>query len=104
MAQKTFSRRSFLLGSAAFGGALGAIAYATRANAFAFEKVSPQSAIGVAFSNRCGSDAEHARIQAILEAELSKQSGAPGTYLTRQAICPICGCPITASRYIPKDL
>jgi hypothetical protein len=104
MAQKHFSRRAFLLSSAALGGAIAAVGHATQAGAFAFETVSPQSAIGVAFSNRCGSDSEHARLQALLEQELAKQSGTPGTYLTRQTICPICGCPITATRYIPKDL
>jgi hypothetical protein len=101
MAPRSFNRRSFLLGTAALGGVLAALAPARRAHAFAFEKVSPQSGLGVAFANRCGSDGEHARIRAMLEQELAKENGSSGSLLTRQALCPICGCPIIATRQVP---
>jgi hypothetical protein len=35
-----------------------------------------------------------------LQATLMNQPGAKGQTLTQTAVCPICGCPITASRTI----
>jgi len=93
------NRRAFLLGTAAaLGGGGAALALMRSASALSIEKISAQSPLGVAFSNRCQPDAEHERIRKLLEEQLSRESGAPGTTLTAQEFCPLCGCPIIVSR------
>lgn len=100
MTRKRMDRRSFLLSSAALGGAVALLGRAKPATAFSVETVPPASGLGIAYSNRCGSDSLHAQILAKLDAQLAGKTGDQGTYLTASEVCPICGCPITATRYI----
>jgi hypothetical protein len=100
MASKRLDRRAFLLGTAVLGGAMAVLGPARRAGAFTLQKIPPQSGLGIAIANRCKTDTEHAQILAELEKELASRTGASGSYVTETAYCPICGCPITAVRYI----
>ena len=102
MTMRTFDRRAFLLGTVALGGGVAGLAVMRPASALTLEKIPSASPLGVAFSNRCQPNAEHDRIRAMLEQQLAGQTGTPGTYISQQAYCPICGCPITVSRYIPN--
>ncbi|HLI13656.1 MAG TPA: hypothetical protein VKY65_18845 [Alphaproteobacteria bacterium] len=97
---RLLDRRGFLLSTAALGGGFALFGGARRAAAFSIEKIPPQSGLGLAYANRCKSDALHAQILATLDAKLAKETGAKGSFLTLTEICPICGCPITATRYI----
>jgi hypothetical protein len=94
------SRRNLLLGTACGAGLL-PLAVPSRARAFSTEDIVPGSGLGIAYANRCGSDAEHAAIRADLEQRLAAQPGAPGAAATISAVCPICGCPVYASRVSP---
>jgi hypothetical protein len=53
------------------------------------------SGVGLALSNRCGGDSEHARIASDLRSQLTARHAGPST--TASATCPICGCPITVT-------
>ena len=64
------------------------------------ETMSPQSSLGLAYSNRCGGNSMHAVVTARLEADLANQTGPVGTTLSETAVCPICGCPITVTRVV----
>ena len=100
MTRKLIDRRSFLLSGAALGGAVALLGRSESAAAFSVETIPAASGLGIAYANRCSSDAAHAQILAKLDAELAGKTGEQGTYLTASEICPICGCPITATRYI----
>jgi hypothetical protein len=90
------ARRRFLLGTAV--GGITALAAARPAGAFTTESITPGSALGLAYANRCGPDSEHARIRAELGARLTSQAAAPSTTISASEVCPICGCPIYVSR------
>ena len=85
------SRRSLLAGSAL--GAAGTALIMRPASALTFQDVPPTSGIGLALSNHCGGETEHAQLAADLRARLSSEGASPGTSAT--ATCPICGCPVT---------
>jgi hypothetical protein len=84
------SRRKLLLGSAL--GTTVALA-ARQADAFSIDEVPLRSGIGLALSNRCSGDSEHAQIASDLGAQLTARHARAGTMAS--ATCPICGCPIT---------
>jgi hypothetical protein len=94
------SRRSLLRGAAALVPGLALLGSGRGAQAFSMETMSPGSALGLAYSNRCGGDSMHPVITARLEADLANQTGPVGTTLSETAVCPICGCPITVTRVV----
>jgi hypothetical protein len=94
------SRRSLLKGSVALVPGLAILAAGRPAAAFSTETMNPGSGVGLAYSARCGSDSMHPVIMARLQAELANRTAAPGTMLSDTAVCPICGCPITATREV----
>jgi hypothetical protein len=100
MSSVVISRRRLLLGTAVSGVGLSALAAARPAGAFSTEYIAPSSSLGLAYSNRCGPDSEHAAIRAALYAQLATQASAPGTTVSASEVCPICGCPIYASRTV----
>jgi hypothetical protein len=99
---KTLSRRELLLGSAGIGAFATALALGGRAFAMSEEKLRGDSELGLAYANRCSAldGGAHAQIMGDLQAMLLKQPGQKGQVLTQTAICPICGCPVTASRTV----
>jgi len=101
MSGKHVDRRAFLLSSAGLGGLLALLAPGKAAQALTIEGIPPQSGLGLAMANRCTNAAGHAQILARLESELALRTGAPGSTLSLTEYCPICGCPIIATRTIP---
>ncbi len=100
--EKSLTRRQLLRATGLSTVALAGLG-ATRAFAMSEQTLKPDSELGVAFANRCtvaGNDGTHAQIRAQLQAVLMNQPGASGQTLTQTAVCPFCGCPITASRTI----
>jgi len=95
-------RRGFLLATCGVTTVvLAAINRPKPAQAFSLEEMNPKSAVGVAFANRCSTSAQgHADILAKLQAQLATMTGVKGTYIYDTAVCPFCGCPVTASRLI----
>lgn len=98
MNAKHVDRRSFLLSTAGLGGVFALLAGSGSARAFTIQGIPAQSGLGVAFANRCSGDAGHAQILARLESELAARGGAPGSSVSMTEYCPICGCPIIATR------
>jgi hypothetical protein len=94
------SRRRLLKGSVAVVPGLALLSFDRAAQAFSTETFSPQSSIGLAYSNRCGDDSMHPAIRARLAADLANQTGPVGTTLSETEVCPICGCPITVTRVV----
>jgi hypothetical protein len=98
---KPLDRRIFLRRFLKAGSALGsAMALARPAAAFTVQRVSPASPLGLDLADRCSAPAEHATIQALLEAKLAARTAPPGTTLYETAQCPVCGCMIAATRHI----
>jgi hypothetical protein len=97
-----FSRaRRLFVRSLAVGSALsGVLLRGRKAAALTVQQLGPDSAIGLDIAKRCGPMSEHAALLAELEAKLAESAGAVGTTLTATAPCPICGCPVTATREI----
>jgi hypothetical protein len=93
-------RRSFLRTLAIGSGTASVLAGVRSALALTVQQLGPESAIGSNVAKRCGPANEHAALLAELEAKLAESTGAPGTTLTATANCPICGCPVTATREI----
>ena len=98
MTDQTLSRRNLLLALAGAGSFL----VAGKAMAMSREPVSGGSELGVAYANRCTTqtDSAHAQLIGDLQAMLMQRGGAPGEVLTQTAYCPICGCPVTATRTV----
>jgi hypothetical protein len=94
------SRRGLLEGSVALMPAFAMMAATRSAAAFSTETMIPRSSTGLAYASRCGNDSMHPVITARLEADLASRTGAPGTTLSETAVCPICGCPITVTRFV----
>ncbi len=94
------ARRQLLTGTAVGSVGMAAVAATRPAAAFSTEYIAPGSSLGLAYSNRCGSDSEHAAIRAGLYALLAGQSAAPGATVSASQVCPICGCPVYASRQV----
>jgi hypothetical protein len=87
-------RRRLLLSTAAWIGGLTAVAATGAARAFQVEELSPGSAVGRAYANRCGGTAEHAALIARLQALLIEDPSAASLTAT----CAICGCPVVVTR------
>ena len=103
MTSRQIGRRAFLLGSCSVAGAVLALAGVARtARAFTIVDMDPNTQVGLAYANRCkvAPQQGHADLLAKLAADLATKTGAQGTYIYETAVCPICGCPVTASRYI----
>jgi hypothetical protein len=94
MSEFTHARRRLLLSTAAWAGGLAAAAAVRPAGAFQVEEMTPTSAVGRAYAQRCGGALEHAALVARLQAQLANDPSAT----TMTATCPLCGCPIVVSR------
>jgi hypothetical protein len=90
----TQARRRLLLSTAAWAGGLASAAIARRAGAFQVEVLTPTSAVGRAYANRCGGASEHAALIAKLQTQLANEPSAASLAET----CPICGCPVVVNR------
>ena len=88
------ARRRLLLSSAAWAGGLAAAAVVRPAAAFQVEEMTPTSAVGRAYAQRCGGASEHAALIARLQAQLADDPSAT----TMTATCPLCGCPVVVGR------
>jgi hypothetical protein len=100
MGEKFLKRRSFLLSTAGLGGVFALIARSGAASAFSIEQLPGQSKLALAAANHCSESAAHGQILAKLEQDLAHRSGAPGTLLAETEYCPLCGCPIIATRQL----
>jgi hypothetical protein len=101
MRDRIVSRRGFLLSStASLGGILAVAAGTMRAAAFEVQNVNPGAPLALDIQNRCSADTAHEDIRAGLEHDLLLRSAPPGTTLTETAYCPLCGCPVVATRYV----
>jgi len=99
---RQLGRRGFLLATCGMAGAVAATASRPKpAQAFTVVEMDPTSAAGIAFANRCSAAAQgHADILTKLQTQLAAMNGTKGTTIYETAVCPICGCSITASRTI----
>jgi hypothetical protein len=88
------ARRRLLLSTAAWAGGLAAAAAVRPAGAFQVEEMTPTSAVGRAYAQRCGGASEHAALVAQLQAQLADDPAAT----MKTATCPLCGCPVVVSR------
>ena len=103
MTSRQMGRRAFLLGNCGIAGAVLALASVARtARAFSLVDMDPNTPVGLAYANRCkvAPQQGHADLLAKLAADLATKTGIQGTYIYETTVCPICGCPVTASRYI----
>jgi hypothetical protein len=101
MRDKSVSRRGFLLSTtASVGGILALATGSHRAAAFEVQSLGPGAPLALDIQNRCSADATHDDIRAGLEHDLLLRSAPPGTTLTETAFCPLCGCPVVATRYV----
>jgi hypothetical protein len=101
MRDKSVSRRGFLLSTtASIGSVLALAAGTTRAAAFEVQNLNPGAPLALDIQNRCSADATHDDIRSGLEHDLLLRSAPPGTTLTETAYCPLCGCPVVATRYV----
>jgi hypothetical protein len=100
MLDRSLSRRAVLFGSVGFGALLG---LAGTASAMNKTPLAGNAELATAYANRCSATAngEHAQIMDQLQTMLASQQGAPGQTLTQTAYCPLCGCPIVATRLVP---
>ncbi|SKA30109.1 hypothetical protein SAMN02745126_04885 [Enhydrobacter aerosaccus] len=94
MTRAKSGRRAVLQAAGALIGGGSALSFAATARAWSLEPIEPEGPIGLAYSERCGGPAEHARLQSQLKAALLEKPSAPSL----SAPCPICGCPITVRR------
>lgn len=100
MSAKSLSRRAFLLSTASVGGLVAWAAQSGPARAFEVQHLPPDSLLALQIKNHCSTSAYHQQILAGLEQELLQRTGTPGTLLTETAYCPLCGCPIIATRRV----
>jgi hypothetical protein len=101
MRDRVVSRRGFLLSTtASLGGILALAAGTGRAAAFEVQNLNPGAPLALDIQNHCSVDATHDDIRAGLEQDLLLRSAPPGTTLTETAYCPLCGCPVVATRYV----
>lgn len=91
------ARRTLLFGTLTGSAALLA---GRPARAFSVEEVPAESDLGLMFQNRCNAAnvSEHGAIEASLQARLAKEPVAKGATISASEVCPICGCPIVATR------
>jgi hypothetical protein len=94
MADVNEERRRLLQAGALLVGAAPSFTFVTRANAWDVTPLDPASPAGLAYSNRCGGSQEHMALLGSLRSELA----ANPSVSSMSATCPICGCPVIASR------
>jgi hypothetical protein len=82
------------------GGLFALVSGGRPAAAFEVQQLAPNSPLALQIKNHCSTDAYHQQILAGLEQDLLSRTGAPGSLLTETAYCPICGCPIIATRRV----
>jgi hypothetical protein len=87
-------RRRLLQSAAVVAAGTVACTLAWSARAFQLQEVSPESDTGLAYSGRCGGNSEHAALKMSLAERLAKEP----TKRSLSANCPLCGCPVVASR------
>jgi hypothetical protein len=87
-------RRRLLQAGALLLGAAAPLTFASTANAWDVQPLDPASPEGLAYSNRCGGSQEHMALLRGLRRELAANPSAASL----SATCPICGCPVIASR------
>jgi hypothetical protein len=87
-------RRRLLQSAAAVATGTVACGLTWSARAFQLQEISPGSDIGLAYSGRCGGSSEHAALKTSLAERLAKEP----TMRSLSATCPLCGCPVVASR------
>ena len=88
------NRRKLLQATAALLGGGTAFSFTAPAGAWQTIEVDPESPLGKDYNARCGSDAQHAAVQAQLRGALMKDPALKSV----SAPCPVCGCPVSASR------
>jgi hypothetical protein len=64
------------------------------ADAFRLYQMNPGGGVGLIYANRCGPGSDHAALLAQLQAQLA----ADPSLSSLTATCPICGCPVIATR------
>jgi hypothetical protein len=94
MSEIMHERRRLLLSTAGWVAGLAAVTASRPARAFQVEELSPGSAVGRAYSERCGGSSEHAALIARLHALLTEDPSAASLTAT----CAICGCPVVVTR------
>lgn len=87
-------RRSLLQAAGVLLGGGTVLSFTSAAGAWSVDSVSPDSPLGLAYSNRCGGASEHAALQSQLRIALRKDPSESSI----SATCPICGCPVVVSR------
>jgi hypothetical protein len=97
-ASRRFARRSLLHSLAWGGGLAGLLLHGRAAAALTVQQLGHESAIGADIAKRCGPASEHAALLAELEAKLAESEAPAGTTLAASTNCPICGCPVIATR------
>lgn len=100
MSLKPLSRRAFLLTTASFGGIAAMACQSGSARAFEVQHLPPNSLLALQIKNHCSTNAYHQQLLAGLEKDLLQRTGTPGALLTETAYCPLCGCPIIATRVV----
>jgi hypothetical protein len=101
MNSKRISRRQLLATTMGLGLGAGMV-FGRPASAMTESKLAAGSELGIAYANRCGgADASaHQKMLSDLQAVLMQEPGIKGETLVKTAYCPICGCPITATRTV----
>ena len=94
MSEIMHQRRRLLLSTTAWVGGLATVIASRPARAFHVEEMSPGSAVGRAFAERCGGSSEHAALIARLQTLLNEDPSAASLTAT----CAICGCPVVVTR------
>lgn len=87
-------RRRLLQAAALIAGTTAPLAFASAARAWDVVQLESGSPAGLAYSERCGGGQEHAALVQKLRTVLA---GDPSRTLL-SAPCPLCGCPVVASR------
>jgi hypothetical protein len=95
MAKFSSARRKFLLSTAAGVSGVGALIATRPADAFSLHEMNPVGGVGQLYADRCGPGSDHAALMAQLQAQLAAD---PALQSPLSAMCPICGCPVIASR------
>ena len=88
------ARRKFLLSTAAGVSGVTALVSARPADAFRLYTMNPAGGVGLVYANRCGLGSDHAALLAQLQAQLAANPSLGSITAT----CPICGCPVIATR------
>jgi hypothetical protein len=88
------ARRQLLRSTAAWIAGAAAFAAARPGRAWRVESLNPESPLSLAYAKRCSLSSDHSDLVAQLKAQLANDRAAGS--LT--AVCPLCGCRVTADR------